>query len=89
MHLSRSTKKSGCYHQLKFQENASRNQGSTQERTRKVFWFNPLFSQNIKIKVGIYFLNLKEKNFLPHHKFHNQSKKKINFYSIKIYLCLI
>ena len=55
------------------------------KRKRKIIWFNPPFSKNVKTNVGRKFLNLVKKHFPPHHKFH----KIFNRNSIKIsYSCM-
>ena len=39
-------------------------------RKRKIIWFNPPFSRNVKTKIGKIFIKLIEEHFPTHHKFH-------------------
>ena len=38
-------------------------------RNKKIIWFNPLFSQNVKTNIGKLFFKLVRKNFPKNHKF--------------------
>ena len=53
------------------------------QRKRKIIWFNPPFSMNVKTNIGKAFLSLVKKHFPPHHKF----SKMFNKNSIKISYC--
>ena len=51
---------------------------------RSIIWFKPLFNRNVSTKIGKYFLNLLDKNFLRNHRLH----KIFNRNSIKVsYSC--
>ena len=52
-------------------------------RKRKVIWFNPPFSMNVKTNIGKMFLALVKKHFPPHHKF----SKVFNKNSMKVSYC--
>ena len=70
-------KSSGFNSSMKFEgpvENARRN------RNRKVIWFNPPYSLNVKLNIGKVFLNLVRKHFPRSH----QLMKIFNLNTIKI-----
>ena len=70
-------KNSGFKHSMKFEapaENARRN------RNRKVVWFNPPYSSNVKRNIGKVFLTLARKHFPRSHKL----SKIFNLDTIKI-----
>ena len=51
-------------------------------RKRNIIWFNPPFNANVKTNIGKLFLNLLEKHFPRHHRFHklfNRSKVKLSY----------
>ena len=75
--------KSGYKHKLKYQANIN-TANNKKQRKRNVIWFNPLYSKNVKTKIGKIFLNLIKKHFPSHHKFH----KLFNKNTVKIsYIC--
>ena len=54
-------------------------------RNKKILWFNPPYSGNLKTNIGRIFLRLIEKHFLGHHKY----RKLFNRNNIKIsYSCI-
>ena len=54
-------------------------------RGRKVTWFNPPYSRNVKTNVGKIFLALINKHFPTHHKYH----KIFNRYNVKVSYCCV
>ena len=57
----------------------------TQKRKRKIIWFSPPYSKNVKTNVGKIFLSLVKKHFPAHHKLH----KLFNRNNIKVsYSCM-
>ena len=55
------------------------------KRRRKILWFNPPFSENVKTNVGRIFLNLVKKHFNRDHRY----KKIFNKNNIKVsYSCV-
>ena len=54
-------------------------------RKRKIIWFNPPFSSNVKTNIGKQFMNLIKKHFPRHHKYY----KIFNLNTIKLsYSCM-
>ena len=54
-------------------------------RKRKIIWFNPPYSANVKTNIGRIFLQLTDKHFMLHHKY----RKLFNRNNIKIsYSCI-
>ena len=54
----------------------------TQKRRRKIIWFNPPFSKNVRTNVGKMFIKLVKKHFPPHHKLHkifNKNNMKVSY----------
>ena len=54
----------------------------TQKRKRKIIWFNPPYSKNVRTNVGKVFLSLIKKHFPPHHKLHkifNRNNVKVSY----------
>ena len=52
-----------------------------EKRKRKIIWFNPVFSMNVKTNVGKTFLKLLQRYFpkrYPMHKIFNGNTGKIN-----------
>ena len=52
------------------------------KRRRKIMWFNPRYSMNVKTNIGKIFLNLLHKHFPPTHLFHkifNKNTVKISY----------
>ena len=76
-------KKSGYDFQLKFEPPQIR--GGRKNRPRKIVWFNPPYSCNVKTNVGAQFLSLLNKHFPKDHPLH----KVINRNNIKVsYRCM-
>ena len=53
----------------------------SKQRKRNILWFNPPFSKNVATKIGRYFVNLIDKQFLRDHKFYkvfNRNNAKVN-----------
>ena len=46
------------------------------KRKRKIIWFNPSYSNNVKTNIGKIFFKLLHKHFLPSHSFHKIFNKK-------------
>ena len=61
--------KSGYYHNFTYKTN-NKNNKPRNNRKRKIIWFNPPFSKNVKTKIAKLFLDLITKHFPRHHKFH-------------------
>ena len=58
---------------------------SNRNRNRKIIWFNPPFSQNVKTNIGKTFIKLVKKHFPKHHKL----SKIFNTNTLKLsYVCL-
>ena len=76
---------SGYSHKLKFDPNARNKPPRTQNRNRKVTWFNPPFSKNVKTNVGKKFLAIIKETFPKTHTLH----KICNTNTIKLsYRCM-
>jgi len=72
---------SGYTHKLKYNKNIPQN-NSRNQRKRKIIWFNPPFSKNVKTNIGKTFLNLLKKHFPPQNKFYklfNKNTVKISY----------
>ena len=72
-------KSSGYKDEIKFEK---RNKQSKTSRSRKVIWFNPPFSSNVKTNVAKRFLHIVTKNFPKSHKFHkilNRNTLKVSY----------
>ena len=77
-------KKSGYDFTLKY-DNTMKNQPKPRKTRRKIVWFNPPFSKNVKTNIGHQFLKLLRKHFPPQ----NNLSKIINKNTIKLsYRCL-
>ena len=73
--------KSGYKEKLSYVAPTKKNQ----KRKRKIIWFNPPYSKNVRTNVGKLFLSLVKKHFPPHHKLH----KLFNRNNIKVsYSCM-
>jgi len=77
-------KKSGFDVKLSFipPSNNARESSKEKNRKRKIIWFNPPFSSNVKTKVGKIFINLVNKHFYKGNKFHkifNRNTLKVSF----------
>ena len=73
-------KKNGYHHTLQFDEAATTNRRST--RTRKVIYFNPPYSMNVKTNIGARFLRLLDQHFPPGSPLHpllNRKKVKLSY----------
>ena len=57
-----------------------RHPSARRNRNRKIIWFNPPFSQNVKINIGKLFFKLLRKNFPKNHKF----RKIFNLNTLKL-----
>ena len=71
-------KESGYDVSMKYSESVKK----TRKRQRKVIWFNPPFSVNVKTRLGQLFFNILDKNFPINHKFHrlfNRSNVKLSY----------
>ena len=52
------------------------------KRRRKIIWFNPPFSKNVRTNVGKIFISLVKKHFPSHHKLHkifNKNNMKVSY----------
>ena len=79
-------KESGFDYSLKFDPSVKlpqqQQQSSKRTRSRKVTWFNPPFSLNVKTNVGATFLKMIKEYFPPNHKLHkicNKNTLKISY----------
>ena len=61
---------SGYSHKLKFDPNARDKPPRTKNRNRKVTWFNPPFSKNVKTNIGKQFLAVIKETFPKTHTLH-------------------
>ena len=80
-HYEEALKKSGYNGQLQFvppQQDQGRNR--KRNRKRKIIWYNPPFSKNVKTKIAGEFLKLLDKHFPERHKFH----KHFNRNNVKV-----
>ena len=77
--------KSGHNSDLKFDQNVKQQQQTNQKkrnRNRKVTWFNPPYSKNVKTKVGKRFLQIVKDSFPPSHKLYkicNRNTLKLSY----------
>ena len=71
--------KAGYNHKLTYQKQ-DQEKDNSQQRKRKIIWFNPQYRKNVTKKVGKFFLSLIDKHFPPHHKLY----KLFNRNSVKI-----
>ena len=69
-------KYSGYNSKMKFDRQPS----TWRNRNRKIIWFNPPFSQNVKTNIGKLFFKLMRKNFPKNHKF----RKMFNLNTLKL-----
>ena len=63
--------------------NKSITQNSQRNRNRKVIWFNPPYSQNVKTNIGKLFIKLMRKHFRKNSKYH----KIFNLNTLKLSYC--
>ena len=74
--------KSGYDYKLEFNPEAATEKPNKRNRSRKITWFNPPFSQNVKTKVGEKFLSLIDRCFPPGHplkKICNRNTLKLSY----------
>ena len=60
----------GSGHCSSMSYNNSNTQNARRNRNRKVTWFNPPYSQNVKANIGKLFIKLVRKHFLKNNKYH-------------------
>ena len=61
------------------------NLGRRRNRKRKIIWYNPPFSKNVKTKIAEEFLKLIDKHFPQRHKYHklfNRNNVKVSYSSM-------
>ena len=69
---------SGCKENFTYQQDLT---PSKKVRQRKIIWFNPLYSVNVKTNIGEMFLKLFDKHFLKTSKLHkifNRNNVKVS-----------
>ena len=74
--------KSGYSHKLEFDPEAATARNKNSNKKRRITWFNPPFSQNVKTKVGEKFLNLIDSCFPTNHPLHkicNRNTLKLSY----------
>jgi hypothetical protein len=74
--------KSGYEYKLEFNPEAAAEKPNKRNRSRRITWFNPPFSQNVKTKVGEKFLSLIDRCFPPGHplkKICNRNTLKLSY----------
>ena len=81
---SKPLKESGFTDELKYLPNEVQELGNNnrRKRKRKIIWFNPLYSKNVKTNVGNVFLKLLKKHFPTSHILHkifNKNTVKISY----------
>ena len=59
---------------LKYDPNARNSENKNRKRNRRVTWFNPPFSYNVKTNIGAEFLKIISECFPPHHKLYKIAK---------------
>ena len=70
---------SGYNSKITFRENTT---NKTKQRSRKIIWFNPPYSMNVRTNVAKTFLKIVDKNFPNSHKFHkifNRNNVKVSY----------
>ena len=82
------SRKSGYNVSLKYTpaQNQDKNNQQREQRKRKIIWFNPPYSLNVRTNVGKLFLKLLDRHFPRAHKFHkifNRNTVKISYCCIK------
>ena len=76
-------RKSGYHHELKYEQ--ERKERTKKNRARKITWFNPPFSSNVKTNVGKAFIKIVKQSFPPEH----QLRKLFNTNTLKLsYSCM-
>ena len=75
--------KSGFQEKLSYASAQNKNdENGNKQQKRKIIWYNPPYSANIKTNIGKTFLNLIKKHFPKTNKFHkifNQNTVKISY----------
>ena len=74
-------KQSGYEESLSFETKTSNKTTASKNRKRKIIWFNPPFSQNVKSNIGRKFLYLINKHFRNHRyeKIFNKNNVKVSY----------
>ena len=74
-------KASGYEESLTFEAKTNNNVPSRRKRKRKIIWFNPPYSVNVKSNIGRKFLNLIDKHFQNHRysKIFNRNNVKVSY----------
>ena len=73
-------KDSGHFSSMSYNGNT---QNARRSRNRKVIWFNPPYSQNVKTNIGKLFIKLGRKHFPKNNKYH----KIFNLNTLRHYQC--
>ena len=89
---SKALKESGFTVELKYLPNEVQELGNKnrRKRKRKIIWFNPPYSKNVKTNVGKVFLKLLKKNLRTSHILHkvfNRNTVKISYSCMKNVNC--
>ena len=74
-----------CYNHVNYKIVQPEN-SQKKKRKRKIIWFNPPYSKNVKTNVGKIFLKLLREHFPPNHKLHkifNTNNVKISYSCMK------
>ena len=74
--------KSGYTYKLEYDPEAAKGRDKNANRKRRITWFNPPYSQNVKTKVGEKFLSLIDSCFPPDHplrKICNRNTLKLSY----------
>ena len=75
-------KRSGYDHKFEFTPTPQQPRPASQQRKRKIIWFNPPFNSNLSTNIGRFFLNLIKKHFPKEHRYHkifNKNTVKISY----------
>ena len=75
-------KDGGHFSSMSYNNGNTRN--AQRNRNRKVIWFNPPYSQNVKTNIGKLFIKLMRKHFPKNSKYH----KIFNLNTLKLSYCL-
>ena len=62
-------------HSRELQYNSPPDSHKRKPRKRNIVWFNPPFSEHVKLNINKVFLHLLEKHFSPHHRLHKICNK--------------
>ena len=77
----KSLENSGYKDKLNFSPNLI-TRSANKNRKRKVIWFNPPYSSHVKTNIGRFFMNLLDKHFPKHHRYHklfNKNNTKLSY----------